>query len=264
MKSLSFDGMAERYDETRIFDQDCFDSALDFLVKRFPPQTFRKVFEPGIGTGRIAIPLAERGYRVTGVDISEEMLAALEDRLARSDRPLDVSCQKADLTELPFPDGAFDLAVAVHLFHLIRDWKKAADETLRVVRPDGPVILMHTGTGMEVPFLNDRYKALCANQGCPIRNIGAASAGDVADYYAGLGCRVEWVRDRWRWTSRIRLDKALAHYDSRTYSFTTIAPDDVHLKTMEMLRSELQRRFGTLSAEIEWPSQVYLAIILRQ
>jgi predicted TPR repeat methyltransferase len=77
MKSLSFDNMVRLYDETRIFDEECFESALDYMVERFPPRAFPNVLEPGIGTGRIAIPLAERGYRVTGVDISEEMLAFL-------------------------------------------------------------------------------------------------------------------------------------------------------------------------------------------
>ena len=60
MRSLSFDSMVKLYDETRGFDKECFDSALDFLVDRFPPQDFGKVFEPGIGNGRIAIPLAEQ------------------------------------------------------------------------------------------------------------------------------------------------------------------------------------------------------------
>ena len=68
--------MARLYDETRGFHRKCFDYALDFLVDRFPPQVFSNVFEPGIGNGRIAIPLAKRGYKITGVDISEEMLAA--------------------------------------------------------------------------------------------------------------------------------------------------------------------------------------------
>lgn len=59
---MSFNRVVQLYDETRAFDVDCFDSALDFLTERFPPTLFNKLFEPGIGTGRIAIPLAERGY----------------------------------------------------------------------------------------------------------------------------------------------------------------------------------------------------------
>jgi predicted TPR repeat methyltransferase len=69
--------MAELYDGTRVFDKGCFDSALDFLAERFPADKFGNVFYPRIGTGRIAIPPAERGYRITGIDISTEMLGSI-------------------------------------------------------------------------------------------------------------------------------------------------------------------------------------------
>jgi len=209
MKSLSFDGMVELYDETRTFDRDCFDSALDFLVERFPPRNFGNVLEPGIGTGRIAMPLAERGYRITGVDISEAMLSILKRRLAQLEKPPQISVQKADMTQLPFSDGSFDIVIAVHLFWFIREWRRAVNEILRVVKSDGAVVLMHTGMGAEVPMLNDRYKELCAEQGYPIKPVGVKSTSKVIDYAVELGYHVEQIRDRWRWTSHIRLDRAL-------------------------------------------------------
>ncbi len=42
-----------------------------------------EVLEYGIGNGRIALPMARRGVRVTGVDLSQPMLRDLEARLAR-------------------------------------------------------------------------------------------------------------------------------------------------------------------------------------
>jgi ubiquinone/menaquinone biosynthesis C-methylase UbiE len=261
MKSLSFDSLVQLYDETRTFDPGCFDAALDFLTTRFPPQTFGHVFESGIGNGRIAIPLAERGYRVMGVDISQEMLALLRERLAQSKQPATVTCQQADTTRLPFPNATFDMAIAVHLFYFIRDWPQAADELLRVVRGDGAIVLMHTGTGAEVPSLNERYKALCAEQGCTIGAVGVKSTRQVVDYYQSLGCQAEWMRDRWSWVSRLQLDKALGHIKSRAYSFTTVAPDDVHATAVEKLEHELRSRFGCLTAEVEVLNQIYLVEI---
>jgi len=226
MKYLSFDGMVELYDETRVFNKNCFNAALDFLIEKFPPQIFSKVFEPGIGTGRIAIPLADRGYQITGVDISEEMLTLLKIRLAQAKEPLRISYQKADVTKLPFPDAAFDMAIAVHLFYFIQEWRKAADELLRVVRRGGPVVLMHTGTGAEIPFLNERYKELSAEEGFSIKEIG--------------------------------------YMKSRAYSFTTTAPDDTHLMIMGRLESEMHHRFDSLTTAVEVPNQIYLVLILRK
>lgn len=264
MNSVSFDSMVELYDETRVFDRGRFDSAVDFLVERFPPRSFRDVFESGIGTGRIALPLAERGYRVTGVDLSKGMLVFLRKRLARSGRPPRVFCQRANATRLPFRDAVFDMGLAVHLFYFVPDWREAADELLRVVRSDGPVVLMHTGSGAEIPFLNERYKELCAELGCSTEEIGVQSTKEVMEYYTDLGCRAERIRDRWQWTSCIRLDKALAYMRARAYSFTANAREDVHSMAVERLESELQRRFDGLTTEVEVPNQVYLVVILRQ
>lgn len=263
MASMSFDGMANLYDETRIFDKACLDAALGYLVARFPPAEFRAVFEPGIGTGRIALPLAERGYHVTGGDISAEMLRLLKVRLGKLEGPLPVSFLKADTTALPFPDGAFDMAVAVHLFYFMRDWKRGVDEILRVVKPAGPFILMHTGTGAAIPFLNARYKGLCALEGYLIRDVGVKSTDEVAEYLEGLGCSIERVEDRWKWTARIRLDTALSHLKARAYTFPTAPPDAVHSRVIARLESELSDRFGSPSAEVNIPNELSLVVVAR-
>ena len=87
MESVSFDPMADIYDETRVFNEGCFNAALDFLTERFPPSKYNELLEPGIGTGRIGIPLAEKGYSVTGVDISEKMLKVLAEKLSAGGLP---------------------------------------------------------------------------------------------------------------------------------------------------------------------------------
>jgi ubiquinone/menaquinone biosynthesis C-methylase UbiE len=252
--------MVALYDETRDSDAACFDAALDFLVERFPPQRFNKLLEPGIGTGRIALPLAQRGYQVTGTDISGEMLALLKTRLAQSSQSL--SLQKADATGLPFSNAAFDIAIAVHLFYFIQEWQRAADEMLRVVKNDGALILMHTGTGQEIPFLNQRYKALCAEQGFAIKTLGVESTRQVVVYLEAAGRKAEWVRDRWQWTQRVQLDQALAHLKARAYSFTTLAPDDVHATAIKRLTTGLRQHHGSLCTALEIPNQVYIVVVL--
>ena len=260
MDSLSFDNMTDLYGETRSFDVGCFSLSLDYLCEQFPPCAFPRLLEPGIGSGRIAFPLAERGYRVTGVDISRAMLSLLERRKRESVRPLEIESHLGDATALPFADEAFDLCVAAHLFYFIRDWPKAACEMVRVTRGGGAIILMHTGTGMEIPFLNDRYKELCAKKGCPIPTVGAESTQQVVDYLAQLGYCGETIRDRWNWVARVRLDKALGHLRSRAYSFTTFASQSVHAEAVETLLAEIEGTHGGLSAEIDVPNRISLVV----
>ena len=68
--------VAARYDEssTDMFDPAVVDPAVDFLAGLAGQGA---ALELGIGTGRIALPLARRGVRVDGIDLSEAMVARL-------------------------------------------------------------------------------------------------------------------------------------------------------------------------------------------
>jgi SAM-dependent methyltransferase len=68
--------VAERYDESdaEMFDPTVVGPVIDFLVELTKNGA---ALELGIGTGRIALPLAQRGVRIHGVDLSEAMVAKL-------------------------------------------------------------------------------------------------------------------------------------------------------------------------------------------
>src|SRR5205823_8226603 len=68
--------VAARYDETsaEMFDPAVVDPVVDFLAGLAGRGA---ALELGIGTGRIALPLARRGVRVCGIDLSEAMVARL-------------------------------------------------------------------------------------------------------------------------------------------------------------------------------------------
>lgn len=78
------------------------DSVIDLLLRHAgtPP----RALELAIGTGRIAIPLTERGVEVTGIDVSEEMVARMRAKSGGEDIPVTFG-DFADLTV----DGQFPL-----------------------------------------------------------------------------------------------------------------------------------------------------------
>lgn len=96
-----------------------------------------RCLEIGIGTGRIALPLVQNGVHVVGVDISREMLGRLVANAAGSPPPI----VQADATRLPFRDATFAAAIAVHVMHLIPPWRQAVAELVRVLRPDGIMVV---------------------------------------------------------------------------------------------------------------------------
>ena len=68
----------------------------------------RAVLELGIGTGRIAIPLAERGVRIQGIDVSEAMVAKLRAKPGGESIPVTMG----DFADVP-GEGSFGLVFAV-------------------------------------------------------------------------------------------------------------------------------------------------------
>jgi SAM-dependent methyltransferase len=76
--------VAARYDESSadMFDPSVVEPVVDFLAELAGEGP---VLELGIGTGRIALPLAERGVRVAGIDLSEAMVARLREKPGAED-----------------------------------------------------------------------------------------------------------------------------------------------------------------------------------
>jgi SAM-dependent methyltransferase len=68
------EAVAARYDGGPMFSPEVLDPAVDFLAKLAGEGP---ALEFGIGTGRVALPLAQRGIRVHGIDLSEAMVGKL-------------------------------------------------------------------------------------------------------------------------------------------------------------------------------------------
>ena len=262
MTSLSFDGLTAYYDQTRTFDPSCFGQAVDWLAGRFPPFTFPAILEPGVGTGRIALPLVERGYQVTGVDISEEMLKVCTAQSRALGMNSTFRCLRADAVCLPLRAMSFDLCVAVHLFYFISDWRGAVREMLRTLKPSGTLILLHTGFGTEVPYLNERYRKTASELEYTFPTYGVRSTSEVVDYAVSLGCAAERVDEpEWEWTTKISLSEALEHLRNRAYSFTKGVPDAVHLAVMDSLQRENLNEAASRGTEVEVPNRISMILI---
>ncbi|MFP5298015.1 MAG: class I SAM-dependent methyltransferase [Actinomycetota bacterium] len=132
--SVSFDRASEFYDRTRALSAPVMERLLDTAASELGG---RHTLEVGVGTGRFALPLAGRGVDVTGIDISETMLARLVRNAGKQPIPLAV----ADAARLPFADGSFEAAFGVHVLHLISEWGTVLDELARVVAGSGPILV---------------------------------------------------------------------------------------------------------------------------
>lgn len=99
------------------------------------------ILDAGVGTGR-NIPFYPPDARVTGIDLSPEMLARAKRRRDKLGR--EVELVEGDILESGFPDRHFDAIVATFLFCVLDDDKQlpALRELERICKPGGEIRLL--------------------------------------------------------------------------------------------------------------------------
>ena len=134
--SQSFDRAANIYDQTRPLPEATATHGIQAILDIAGPGAL--ILDAGTGTGRISIPLLERGARLVGCDLSMKMLRRLQEKF--SSAPL----AQADIAHLPFLVNYFDALLTVHVMHLVGPWREALREFRRVLNPGGKYLNIRT------------------------------------------------------------------------------------------------------------------------
>jgi len=99
-----------------------------------------RVLDVAAGTGNASLPAAQAGARVTGSDLTPELLAAGRRRADAADLELD--WVEADAERLPFDDESFDVVMSCIGVMFAPHHQDAADELVRVCRRGGTLALL--------------------------------------------------------------------------------------------------------------------------
>jgi SAM-dependent methyltransferase len=93
------------------------------------------VLDVACGSGNATIPAAKTGAKVTGLDLTPELLEAGAANAAEAE--VEVDWVEGDAEQLPFDDGGFDAVISVFGCMFAPDQAKAAAEIARVMKPGG-------------------------------------------------------------------------------------------------------------------------------
>ncbi|MEO9933346.1 class I SAM-dependent methyltransferase [Rhodopirellula bahusiensis] len=100
-----------------------------------------KVLEVGVGTG-LSLDAYPRHADITGVDLSESMLAEAEDLIEQ--RGWDhISVQPMNAEKLTFEDASFDLVTSFHTISVVSHPERMMRELVRVCRPGGKILVIN-------------------------------------------------------------------------------------------------------------------------
>ncbi len=135
----------------------------------------------GCGEGHNTRLLAQRGARVTGVDIAEVFIAYARETEAQE--PLGIAYEVASAVELPFPDASFDFATGFMSFMDIPETDRVLAEAYRILRPGGFLQFSIVHPCFDTPHRRN------------LRNVlGRTYAIEVGDYFKSVDGKIdEWL-----------------------------------------------------------------------
>lgn len=264
--TISFDRVSDVYDSTRGLPPGISEQVTDTILNIVSPTSETKFFEIGVGTGRIAIPIAKRGYSYTGIDISEKMLAELHRKLEGISHRL--TAVKGDATALQFPDNSFDVGLTVHVFHLVSAWKQALSEIRRVLKPGSPYLYTHGTIESISTNLNNnqgrltfqqRWEDIIASYGYPLPRYGATEE-EVLTELRTQGASLETViAAQWKW--ELTVQTLLEHYQNRVYRHSWHLTDDLFAKAFDDLRAWALEHYGSLDYNLSSETEFKIVVV---
>jgi phosphatidylethanolamine/phosphatidyl-N-methylethanolamine N-methyltransferase len=109
-----------------------------------------KVLEVGVGTG-LSLDAYPHNIDVTGIDLSEDMLARAQRKINRHGWQ-HIRLRQMDALNLEFPDASFDYVMAFHVVSVVPDSDRLLREIARVCKPKGKVVIINHFRS-ELPWL---------------------------------------------------------------------------------------------------------------
>jgi ubiquinone/menaquinone biosynthesis C-methylase UbiE len=243
--SRSFDRAASIYDQTRPLFEPIAKHGIQAILDITGPNA--RILDVGTGTGRISVPLLQRGADLIGCDISSKMLSRLKDKFPSA------RIAKADASILPFSSAHFDIVLTVHVMHLIPPWREALREFQRVLKPTGMYLNVRTWAPGEVSIrdqLRNYWRQWLDNQGVSVRHVGIQDPSELLQELQVLGghwTEVEVMRYTLPFTLREELDR----FASRTSSEMWDIPDAIFDASLKELRTWVDGEFEYLDQQLE-------------
>lgn len=148
-----FDNISPKYDLlNRLFSLGIDQGWRRKVVRLLGQEPVERLLDVATGTADLAILGATRAKQVTGVDISEGMLAHGRTKVERKGLTQRVLLQRADSAALPFADGTFDAVTVAFGVRNFEHLEQGLREMARVLRPNGRIFVLEFSKPTKAPM----------------------------------------------------------------------------------------------------------------
>lgn len=230
----NFDRAANIYDSTRALP----DPAMKAVLEAFETELrdSKSILDAGVGTGRFAAPLRERGLDVVGLDVSKSMLAEAKKKLV-------TSLVRGELTTMPFVDKAFDSCLMVHVLHLVENPADLLSEIVRVCKTE----VLSLAETSDYVSVREEYIRILSEFGY--------HWGNLTEQKLTIVVPPTELKEIVSYSVEKRADDDIGYFRERLSAVTWDVPDQVHERIIGKLSSGLGGRvlrFNTTIKLVKW------------
>ena len=244
----SFDRVADVYDATRGLPPDVASTICRTMLDELRRvSNTPRLLEVGIGTGRMAVPLAAAGVQVTGIDISTGMLGLLRGKRG------DIDVMLAEASQPPLRAATFDGLLFVHILHLVPDAGATVRATVPLVRRGG--VILH-GNDAWAAGLRSEAEMVIESAIVDITGLPAAvkDGGDggrqiCEQAVIGAGGSAD-ERTVVTWSSNATGRRMLERLARKDYSSSWRIPDADLPEVLRRAAAGVEKLFGGLDREV--------------
>jgi ubiquinone/menaquinone biosynthesis C-methylase UbiE len=134
---------------------------IEFSLKGLKPQN---ILDVGTGSGLFAEAFAEKGLKVSGIDVNPEMIQAVKEFVPKGE------FITAPAEKIPFPDKTFDMVFLGFILHEADDQLKAIREAKRtagkrIIILEWPYLKEEIGPPLEHRISKEKIFELCEKSG---------------------------------------------------------------------------------------------------
>jgi ubiquinone biosynthesis O-methyltransferase len=188
----------------------------EVILALVEPVFGKHVLDVGCGDGVMSARLAQEGAEVTGIDNDPRMLEGARRRASSAKiRPTFVG---GSAEALPFPNGSFDIVVAITVLCLLSDPEKAFREMARVLRPGGRIVIGELGRH-SLWAAKRRFAGWLGSE--TWRSARFRTAGDMKELSEAAGLEVQAVQGAVYYPPCNRCARWLSRFDRRLSGLTT-------------------------------------------
>ncbi|MEM1242632.1 MAG: class I SAM-dependent methyltransferase [Cyanobacteria bacterium P01_H01_bin.26] len=247
-KANYYNAIAPIYDHTRWMTDSVAEDVADFILRLVHGTPNTSFLEPGVGTGLNVLSLVKRGYPVTGIDISQEMLDQFRQKLQKI--PKNLTLIQSDASTLPLPDVSVDVVLTVHMIHTVADWQIFLDEIDRVLKPQGFYLNAQWIAPPARKTFETHFKTILSTypETNPPKRVDNLIE-EIDDYFHHKGYQSTYQIAK-EWTVTNTVAELLSYYKSRAYGFCWWVPDEVFHRAMAEFESFCAAHYGSLTTEL--------------